>query len=425
MKEKMKKYSEETYQNLLKLVENNESFYFKDFTLKDSIYRIFSYRLASWSSFMEPSALNCRGIMFDVTDKENVYLVSLPPEKFFNYEEGSVNHSVGNFGDKMHKMDGSLISTYINEGDLYLKSKASLFSEQAMAAMKYLSLPENSNFKEELKLLDESGYTINMEYTSPTNRIVVPYNIDSLTVLSIRSRETGENYFASKLENFLKTTGTSNEIINRLVKYENISKFNFNHEEFVTQVRNEKEGEGYVVEVVINEIESYLVKIKNLNYMALHHTKDSVNSPRRLFEVVINEASDDLRLLFEGDEYILNEITKMENHVQPIYNHIVKTVEDFYNDNKLLERKEYAIKAKTEQPNFLGLIMNLYIAGSVKDADKKKDKNGNYIEFKGNNYKEFAIKHRKDLFAISDEELELDENGNVVRKIVTSPTSKI
>ncbi len=383
-------FTKKVYKELMELIEKDESFFFKDFSLHDKIYRIMNYNLASWTSFQAPSALNCRGIMFDVTNQEEIILVSLPPEKFFNYEEGGVDHTLGRLGDKMVKMDGSLISTYLHDGELYFKSKGSLFSSQALDAMKMINRDENAQFKKELQQLVNMGFTVNLEYTSPENRIVVPYQEENLTVLSVRSHKDGENYFASKLKNLLDECGLQ-EIKNRMVKHESLHDKDIEHGKFVDAVRAEQEGEGYVVEIVVNESVSYLTKIKNLKYITLHHTKDSVNSPKRLFEAVIEEATDDLRSMFADDPYVLNKVAEMEHHVQPIYNHIVKTVESFHEENRELSRKDYAIKAKTEHPEFMGMLMNAYLDQPI-------------------DYKTFAKKHRKDIFNIEDApEVDMEE----------------
>lgn len=415
----MNTFNENTYNDLMKLVETSEAFFFKDFDLDGKVYRIFNYHLASWTLFMEPGALNCRGIMYDVTNPENPKIVSLPPEKFFNYEEGGVDHTRGRFGDKMEKMDGSLISTYLHNDDVYLKSKGSLFSEQAVSAMRFLNAPENKAFKEELLRLVKDGNTINLEYTSPQNRIVIPYQTEDLTVLSMRSHSTGENFYASKLIKVLEKQGSFPEVNAHLVPFIDLREQNHVHTDFVDTVRSEESGEGYVVEVVLSESESYLVKIKNLKYIALHQTKDSVNSPRRLFEIIINEASDDLRSMFADDPYILGEITAMEQKVQPIFNHIIKTVEDFVAKNKHLSRKDFAILATKEQPVFKGLIMNNYIMEKVASGEivftPRED--GKINTVKENDYKAFAIKYRKEIFGIGNEEPELDDDGNpIVRK---------
>ncbi len=131
------------YNDLLSICSSNNSFYSKDVSLDSIKYRIFNYHLCSYSIFHSvPNALNCRGTMFNINDPKNVQLVSLPPENFFNYEEGNVSeqHKQGQLGDQMDKMDGSLISTFIHFDDknqriVRLKSKTSLTSPQAFEAM--------------------------------------------------------------------------------------------------------------------------------------------------------------------------------------------------------------------------------------------------------------------------------------------------
>ncbi|CAF4822441.1 unnamed protein product [Rotaria sp. Silwood2] len=84
--------------------------------------------------------------MFNITNPKNVQLVSLPPEKVFDYEEGfgqKQYHERGRLGDKMEKMDGTLISTFLhgrtsNEQVLRIKSKQSLTSNQVLEATQLL-----------------------------------------------------------------------------------------------------------------------------------------------------------------------------------------------------------------------------------------------------------------------------------------------
>ncbi len=386
-------FAKKTYENLIELVKKDEAFFFKDFNLDNYIYRIFNYRLANWTSFHEnPSAKDCRGIMFDITHPDDIKLASLPPEKFFNYEEGNVQHSQYKIGDKMEKMDGSLISTYLHDGQLYLKSKMSLFSDQANAANALLF--KNKKMLNELQKIQEMEFTTNLEFTSPDNPIVISYQEDKLTVLSIRSHENGMNLFATRLKEFLEKNNFQ-ECLKNLVSYQNLSHQEIDHEKFMNEIRNEQKGEGYVFEVIVNHLsdnyQSYLVKGKNLKYIALHHTKDSVNSNKRLFEAIIREASDDLRALFATDEFVLQRIQKMEDQVKPIYNKIISDVEAFYEENKNLIKKDFAIKVGQEMPkSYMSLIMNLYVG-------------------KSNNYKDFAIKHQKDIFMIDNVVFDAEE----------------
>ena len=113
------------YHQLMALCESSESFHFKDFVVDNQTYRIFNYRLASWSEFQKPGAMNCRGTMYCVTDPNTPVLMSAPMEKFFNYEEGTVDHTLSKMHTKMVKMDGSLISSYMHLTDRSIRYKYS------------------------------------------------------------------------------------------------------------------------------------------------------------------------------------------------------------------------------------------------------------------------------------------------------------
>ncbi|CAF1062666.1 unnamed protein product [Didymodactylos carnosus] len=232
-----------------------------------------------------------------------------------------------------------------------------------------------------------------MEYTSPTNRVVISYPDDQLTVLSIRCHSTTETFFGTKLRKFLESQNDKyDEILKHLVPYEGLHSLNLNHNIFLTDVRNEESGEGYVVEIIMDENNSYLVKVKNLRYLTLHTTKNNISNSRRLFESVINESSDDLKSMFSLDPDSIDIIVKMEEYVKPRYNHLIETVEQFYTENKDLSRKEYALKAQKSHSKYMGLLIALYLG-------------------KTNNYKEFAIRHSKDLFGIN-EQTQTTNNNN-------------
>lgn len=136
------------YDDLMCLCSIDDTFYYKDVRLHSINYRIFNYRLCSYATFQSRVvALNCRGTMFNITNPKNIQLVSLPLEKFLNYEEGFGRkqfHERGRFGDKMEKMDGTLLSTFLHrispkKQELRLKSKQSLTSKQVLDAMLLLN----------------------------------------------------------------------------------------------------------------------------------------------------------------------------------------------------------------------------------------------------------------------------------------------
>jgi T4 RnlA family RNA ligase len=354
------------YNNLMNLCKDpihEEAFYYQDYTFDDKIYRIFNYRLVNWTTFQDAvDAKKCRGTMFEISNEP--VLASLPPDKFFNYAEGDVDHS--NFSGNIlvhEKLDGSLISTYMHNGELRLKSKGSINSSQAIEAMLWLELPKNSTLKQNmLDIMAVNACTINLEWTGPQNRIVVGYESTELRVLSINMHDTGYTILNWK-DSDLPFTAQIN-----LDEYCADLEEN-NLQSIVNKMYNETTGEGYVVSFLYDNNLQYQVKVKNHTYCNLHKIKDSISNPEALAELIIRGGVDDVYDLFSDDMITINIIEDMENVVVPIFNHMVATVEAFYFGNKDLTRKEYAIKARTEVPILMPLLMNLYIEREISYED--------------------------------------------------------
>ena len=374
------------YNDLMALVASNEAFYFTDFSRGDTKFRVFNYRLASYTEFQPemfenntaPVAWEARGIMFEIDcDDIDIRIAARPMEKFWNLNENpfTMDLDLDTISGFEEKVDGSLISTYIyyDRGikKLGLKTKGSLTSEQAIAAGNWLA--DNKKFENELFVLSGGAglrsNTINLEWCAPDNRVVIGYMEPKLMVLNMRDNYTGEYINFELLDNTVYAETYSHWIGVHEVD---------NKVEFAQQISQMEGTEGYVI--VFNS--GMRVKVKTEWYLVQHRAKDSINSPRRLFEAVIEEATDDLRSLVYDDPLALKLINEMEQKVGHLYNHTVATVEKFYDDNKKLERKEYAILGQKEldRPHF-GLAMSKYIG---KDVD--------YKAWLRKNYKLFGIK---------------------------------
>ncbi len=355
--------TQQLFNELMVLCSKNEAFYFKDFKNLDSTYRIFDYRLASYTDFCEPSALSCRGIMFEIDDKGNcIRIASRPMDKFFNYGENpftifdkSLSSTELEMG--IDKLDGSLISSFMNsEIKVQMKSKGSLFSEHAILATQLI----RSDLKKEneVTILESLGYTVNFELLSPQYRIVVSYPENEIRFLNARHRETGEylkleevqkNYPALFSTSVYKDGYFSNSLVLKetvLDTVQGVYDMLDNIEGFVFKLKN-----------------GTFFKVKTNKYCSLHHTKDSILIESRLFNVVLDGGSDDLRQIFKDDAQSIESIKKMEQKVFMAYNSIISDVTDFYEKHKDLERKEYAQKVTSLLPqkyNLRGLAFTLY-----------------------------------------------------------------
>lgn len=357
----------------MSLTREGEVFYFQDFTLDTSVYRIFNYRLASYTEFLKQSAMECRGIMFEVTVAgEFVRLASRPMQKFFNLNENPLTMGL----DLMmvdtveSKADGSLISTYLHNNQLCLKSRGSLFSEQAIDAMKWLKT--DPVFEATLWDFASEGITVNLEWCAPQNRIVIGYTHPHLKVLNARDIETGE---------YIERSALDLEFGNHVI--ERVDLNGLDVAAFVQSIPQMQDDiEGYVA-----RIGDLWFKIKTEKYMSLHHAKDSINNPRRLFEAVVDEGVDDLRSMFAHDALAISQIDEMQTRVSSLYNHMVNTVETFYKHNKDLDRKDYAIKGRDSanlDQLYFGLAMNMFIGRPVE-----------YKSFLKSKYKELGFKDEK------------------------------
>lgn len=362
------------FNNLMALCSIPDSaFSFKEYTRAGQRFRIFNYRLASYTDFMKPDALESRGIMFLMDDDGSnnpIKIVCRPPKKFFNWKENplTMDLDVRDIVEWMVKEDGSLISSYIyghHTRNIGLKSKGALFSDQAEWAEQWITRPENKDFYLAVCDLTFEGWTVNMEFISPRNQVVIPYPREELVVLNIRNVETGLTLFKNQVYD--------HKALNWVKAQKHVP---------VDDVALMKGIEGFVMRFK----DGSLVKIKTDEYSTLHRAKDGITVPRHLFEAIIMETADDLKALFHQDPLALKRIADMETLAIPRYNHMISEVEKFYEDNKALSQKEYAIKNRETMSNFFGLTMNKYLGREPL-----------YKEFAIKNYKTFGVPDTKEV----------------------------
>lgn len=372
------------FTDLMKLCEFDEAFFYSDHQLGETTFRIFNYRLASYSLFCLPHALECRGIMFELDkDGQPVRIAARPMEKFFNLGENpftmGLDLSEDNIESVQMKADGSLISSFIHRGKVYFKSKGSLSSDQAVWANRWYD-QQSEEIRDAIYAATLSGLTLNFEYVAPHNRIVLNYDSEHMILLNARFINSGD-YMCKELFLDLYPQLISSYVADALDLYKDDTA-----ESLVKEGPNFVDIEGFIFRLK----DGLHFKLKTEWYLVQHRAKDSVDSPRRLFEAVIMETTDDLKSLFHDNQYVLDKIDEMEAFGAKIYNHIVDSVEKFVDQHKHLiqhdQRKEFAIAGQKHftgnEKRFFGLAMQQY----------------NFVRGNGNavNYKEFCIKHYKD-----------------------------
>lgn len=354
------------YDNLKALTQKNDMFFSSIQTTPNGTpVEIFSYHVASYSDWLEPDAMECRGIMFDISDKQNPVIVCRPFPKFFNLNENPLSEAddvLPHVVRLEEKRDGSLISTYLDDSpngkQLLVKSKGSLYSDQANDANRFLQRPENAEFKQTLKVLAEHDYTVSMEYTAPKNQIVLKYDEQALIILCIRHNQTGEYLEPDDIPEFDQTIEDFNvlpEIQRTYVDYED--GFTGITEEAVEAIREMKGIEGYVLVG-----ENQRVKLKTDWYVNLHRLKDNINNDKRLVESVVEERTDDLRQLFEHDSGSVQKIADFENRYIDLIGKYIHEIRELCQSLEGKDRKTYAITAQQKvswQPLF-GVVMKQF-----------------------------------------------------------------
>ena len=337
---------EKLYHNLLALCDNADTpFYFAEteFVGEDYLehYRIFSYHFTDRDSWMLPDALEARGIMFEVTDTgEFIRIAARPMQKFFN--KGEVDFIV--YSDPKHvmnKADGSLISSWLAaDGELRLKSKTSIHSDYAMLAMDLLDT--DAMLVEWILQAEEAGYTVNMELVSPDPqfRIVIHYPEPQLFVLNARHRETGEYMDYNKIPADRFAGTVDHDVLNHL--------------DTATCI------EGYVI---VDEHDNWW-KEKCSWYLERHRAKDFVNQPNAFVELVLKDEADDVFALLEDQPLVLMEMQNLQHRVITYANTLINKVTAYYNENKELTRKDYAIKGKEELTHQEFVLAMRYYTGT-------------------------------------------------------------
>lgn len=352
----------ELFNNLMALIDPKDisKFFFKDvYTQLGTKCRVFSYNYASYTDWVKPDALESRGIMFEL-DAENkpVRIMARPMCKFFNLNETpfTMDLDLSELEYSMTKADGSLISTYIDQGILFTKSKTSISSTQAIEAKQLLLDIRYKDLMQRATELAIDGYTCNFEYVAPNNRIVLSYADKDLILLNVRHNETGEYIPIGDLK--------SDPVLRKYLVDVYPMDGSINPEELVSEIRKMTDIEGFV----FYHKSGLNFKLKTEWYSNLHRVKDTLNNNEALFMVVASGGSDDMKSLFT-DDLSREKIEAFEIVFLDYLKTTTKLIFDLRAELKGTDRKTYAQTAQNtlrnvEQLELFGVMMELYKGAS-------------------------------------------------------------
>lgn len=254
-----------------------------------------------------------RGIMFD---GETGKIISRPLHKFFNLGEGRCEVSLDEIKHIhdyriLDKLDGSMIAISLYNGDLLIKTRGTIHSNQAQDAKAWLI--EKGLYKVLLDTMEEDTTYI-FEWISPTNTVVVHYSEADLVLLAVRDNFTGKYFSRDYLKEFSIDTGMS------LVKErEKVSLTNL-----MELMKVEKDSEGYVV--VLDD--GRMFKIKNDWYVSLHRVISYMRE-RDVVASILDGSIDDTKSKLAQNGYNLKYIEEIEEDVSK---KIASLTESVYNE---------------------------------------------------------------------------------------------
>ncbi len=339
------------YSDLLVLVEKNDAFEMKEIVKDNLIYRIFNYRLASYTDFLEPGAMEARGIMFEVNEAgDMIRLASRPFKKFFNYNENpmTIGLDLTKVVSILDKADGTMLSTYWHINRFGFKTRKMLDVAQIWDADKWIYADENKSLFYWTAAQTGAGRTVIFEWTAPDNRIVLEYKEPKLIVLGVRDNLTGEEIPIHDEEILNKY------FVDPVFMHKKVIP------EYLENILPKSEGiEGVVAIFEDNQ----RVKFKTEWYQLRHGTIDLVLTPVRLFNSILDEKYDELKVINKEIPYLLEKIEKMYSLVRHYLREMTSDVEESYKAFKELDRKSYAIQLKDRK--YFGLMMAKYLGQEV------------------------------------------------------------
>lgn len=266
-------------------------------------------KTATFSRDWDNLTKTARGLVFEVATGK---LVARAYDKFYNLHEpevgGITGLPVGIGFDSLEKADGSMISSFIYDGEVWYMTRGSFYSDQAKWANNWGSLHLNT---EHIPVRS----TLIYEAIYPENRIVVDYgDINELRLTGVRMLETGEFLSFDEMQIVAKHLGcntikrypytTVDEVIDA------VKEFTMNEEGIVLRYYN-----------------GFMVKIKGEEYCKVHRIISCI-TPLAFWRAIDIDTfkipTDFLTNLPEEFRHDVDELVRMiEDAHSSEYNHIV------------------------------------------------------------------------------------------------------
>jgi T4 RnlA family RNA ligase len=272
----------------------------------------------------------CRGLILDA----EYNIVSRSFNRFYNYGEQFATFDP-HTDVAYEKFDGSLIKIYHYNNEWRVSTRGTAFAESGVngwditfkdMVLKALTLRDEDDFQAHCNTLLDESRTYIFEVTGVQNRVVTRYEDESLWFLASRNNETGK-YYSHEFANIV-----------HLFKAKLPRQFKFDSIEHCLETAKHLPDlqEGYV----IYSNGAPVCKVKSPAYVAVHHIRQNLESPKNFAKLVLlGEDEEYLTYFPENTEYLLS--------LKDKWNSLVGTLNDIYKETfEISLQKDFALKVK-------------------------------------------------------------------------------
>lgn len=325
-----------TYEECLKIVEINPSFYRKEIdTFHGYTAEVFNYRIASYTDFEDPlkdgSELNgseLRGLTF--VGGATRYLSM---HKFFRVNEtaSTLYDNIKDLGvvSVKTKEDGSLVRFMrLFASSFIAKTKQDFNNEQTQESA--LIAGQSSRLHNFINESIEHGLAALFELTSPNNRVVIRYKHPHLVLTQLRDEKTGEylDIYSHPLIKKYNILAVAKKETNPLKYYMDLA-----------SDPATKDIEGWVIQLENGQF----VKIKTRWYDDLHGLlTEHIDRDDFLVKCILRETIDDVLAKLDLDDPLRNRTESLQTKLSFYINRSESEITDLLKSYKGENRQERA-----------------------------------------------------------------------------------
>lgn len=267
---------------------------------------IFNYVVAFEGSFPAPSTgdpavdrarailRECRGLTFC---KQSGGVLNRKFQKFFNINEkpetqiGAIDWSQPHV--VLEKLDGSMV-TPLPVGNRLSPDHTIRWATKMgltdIGGQIDRFVAEHPNYERYAFDAFAAGLTAIFEWCSRKQKIVVDYPVDRLVLTAVRDNDTGRYLSYDDLLWIGEHYGI--EVVRALPGNAR------NIQQFMAEAQDLEGAEGYVIRFA----DGHMVKVKGAWYVAIHKTKDMIQSEKAVWELILDDRVDDAKAFMDAPD---------------------------------------------------------------------------------------------------------------------------